>query len=282
MRINPRYYAPLLITLVLLVGQLGYGILESYAKTLLAIASAIAAEVALSRLLRGRWPGLASAYITGISVGILVRSSLAWPYALDSVVSILSKYVLRLRDRHLWNPSNFGIVAMLLFNPNGVAVLSFQWGNSIWPMALIWTFGIAILGKLGRLHISFTYVLAFLALAALRARLTGIPLAAAVGPITGPMYQLFIFFMITDPKTTVRTRRGQCLVAFLVAVAEMLLRLNQAIYAPFYALFMVGPAALGVEMLLDKRAAGMKIREKAIKFPDLRKAAGPVPESGSD
>jgi Na+-translocating ferredoxin:NAD+ oxidoreductase RnfD subunit len=67
------------------------------------------------------------------------------------------------------------------------------------------------------------------------------------------MYQLFIFFMITDPKTTVRSKRGQILVAFLVAVVETLLRFDQSVYAPFYALFIVGPAALLVEMWLNSR-----------------------------
>ena len=67
------------------------------------------------------------------------------------------------------------------------------------------------------------------------------------------MYQLFIFFMITDPKTTVGSKKGQCIVVFLVAFAEFLLRLHQVVYAPFYALFMVGPAAMLVEMWLDSR-----------------------------
>jgi hypothetical protein len=67
------------------------------------------------------------------------------------------------------------------------------------------------------------------------------------------MYQLFIFFMITDPKTTVRSRPMQCVVAASVAIVEMLLRLNEVVYAPFYALFMVGPAALLLEMWMDSR-----------------------------
>ena len=66
---------------------------------------------------------------------------------------------------------------------------------------------------------------------------------AEVAPITGPMYQLFIFFMITDPKTTVQTTWGQCVVAFLVALAEMMLRLHESDYAPLDALFLVGPSA---------------------------------------
>jgi hypothetical protein len=72
------------------------------------------------------------------------------------------------------------------------------------------------------------------------------------------MYQLFIFFMITDPKTTVRSRTGQCFVAFTIALVEFFIRLDSSIYAPLYALFWVGPAALLIEMWLDaprKRAA---------------------------
>jgi hypothetical protein len=81
--------------------------------------------------------------------------------------------------------------------------------------------------------------------------LTGLPWLATVAPITGPMYQLFIFFMVTDPKTTVRSRFWQCVVVFLVALVEMLMRLAEIIYAPFYALFVVGATAMVVEIWID-------------------------------
>jgi len=74
-----------------------------------------------------------------------------------------------------------------------------------------------------------------------------------VAPITGPMYQLFIFFMITDPKTTVRSFRGQCGVAFLVAAAEAAFRLTEFVHAPYYALFLVGPATNLIEIAADRR-----------------------------
>jgi hypothetical protein len=67
------------------------------------------------------------------------------------------------------------------------------------------------------------------------------------------MYQLFIFFMVTDPKTTVRAKSWQCVVVFLVAFAEMILRLNQILYAPFYALFIVGPIAMLIDIWIESR-----------------------------
>jgi hypothetical protein len=61
--------------------------------------------------------------------------------------------------------------------------------------------------------------------------------------------------MITDPKTTVRSKTGQCVVVFAVALLETVLRLYQSVYAPYYALFIVGPTALLIEMWLDSRRA---------------------------
>ncbi|HLI03817.1 MAG TPA: RnfABCDGE type electron transport complex subunit D [Terracidiphilus sp.] len=254
--LDNRYAPPVFITLILLAGQFSYGILESYERTLLAIGTSIATELVLGRIFFGKWPNVASAYITGISVGILVRSPAFWPFAVAAALAITSKYVLRCRNRHLWNPSNFGISTVLFLLPASTAMLSIQWGNNMASMVAIWALGSIIIWRLRRFHISATYAISFLILAVIRSRIIHEPWLAEVSPITGPEYQLFIFFMITDPKTTVRSKKGQCLVAFLVALLEMLFRLEQSIYAELYALFWVGPIAMLVEMWLDSRRAG--------------------------
>lgn len=251
--IDSRYVAPIFITCILLAGQLTFGILESYPRTLLAIGTSILAELVLGRMFFNKWPHPASSYISGISVGILLRSPAYWPYALCSLISITSKYVLRIKDRHVWNPSNFGVSAMLFLAPATVASLSIQWGNYLLPMVVIWILGFFIVWRVRRLHITATYVVSFFAFAFLRSFVLHDPWQAEVAPITGPMYQLFIFFMITDPKTTVRSKRAQCLVAFLIAVVETVLRFFQSVYAPFYALFIVGPIANAIEIWVDSR-----------------------------
>lgn len=253
--LDNRYVPPVFITLILLAGQLSYGILESYERTLLAIATAIGLELVLGRIFLGKWLNVASAYITGISVGILVRSPAFWPFVVAAALAITSKYVLRFRGRHLWNPSNFGISVVLFLLPASVSMLSIQWGNNMASMIVIWVLGSVIIWRLRRFHISATYVISFLILAVIRSWIIHEPWLSEVSPITGPEYQLFIFFMITDPKTTVRSKKGQCIVAFLVALLEMFFRLDQSIYAELYALFWVGPIAILVEMWLDSRRA---------------------------
>jgi len=119
-------------------------------------------------------------------------------------------------------------------------------------MLVIWALGLVIVWRVKRLHITLTYVLSFILFSWLRSIITGDSLFAELAPLTGPMYQLFIFFMITDPATTVKSRKGQMLVVFLVALVEFVLRLNELIYAPFYALFIVGPIAMVIDLQLNR------------------------------
>jgi hypothetical protein len=252
-RIDNRYLAPVLVTCILIGAHLSFGVLEGYSRTGTAIATAIVAELIMGRITYGMWPHPASAYVSGISVGMLIRSPFLWPYVLTSLISITSKYVLRVKDRHVWNPSNFGVSAVLFLAPATVSHLSIQWGNTLWPMIIIWTLGCVIVWRVGRLNITLTYVASFCFFSFVRSQITGNPWLSTVAPLTGPMYQLYVFFMITDPKTTVRSKVGQCAVVFIVAFVEMLFRLGEVVYAPFYALFLVGMPAMVIESWLDQR-----------------------------
>jgi len=252
--IDTRYIMPALITVILLVGQLSFGILESYPQTITAIGVSILFEIALSYYTRGTFPHLASAYISGISVGILTRSPEFWTFALCAAIATTSKYVIRVKGRHIWNPSNFAISMMLLIAPFAYSTLSIQWGNNIYAMLVIWTLGSIIIYRLGRFHITLTYVLSFVFFAFIRSFINDQPFLAELAPLTGPMYQLFIFFMITDPATTVRSsKKVQMFIAFMIAFAEMILRLSENVHAPYFALFIVGPIANLIEIWWNPR-----------------------------
>ena len=260
-RIDPRYLIAFLITLVLVAAQVRYHMLGSYDRLVVALGACMATEALLSWFDRGKVVNLLSAYISGISLTLLIKpqGGVLWWFALAGFLAIASKYVLQYRGNHLWNPTNFAIAALLLTAPDRVSVLSHQFGNDLTTNLVIWTFGLIIAARVGVIHITMTYVASFLLLNGARALALGQPLLPEIAPITGPMYQLFIFFMITDPKTTVRNRTAQCVVAFLIAFVEMILRLEQIVYAPFYALFLVGPAAFLIEMWWDSRRAVSKV-----------------------
>ncbi len=261
-KIKP-FLAPLLITCILAGGQYGYGILETNEQgvffglpgTAVAILVSIVFELIAVKFLTGKWPHLASSYITGISVGILVRSNEIVYYALCSLLSNSSKYALRVNNRHLWNPSNLGVSLLLFFVPRDVVPLSLQWGNHIWVPTIIMSLGAIILFTLGRLHITLTYVAAFSALSALRSVITGNEFITEIGVLTVPSYLLFMIFMITDPKTTTRTWPRQITVTIVVAVVETILRLCRETHAPYYALFIVFPIANLLEIWWEAQQA---------------------------
>jgi hypothetical protein len=245
-------FAPVLITLVLLAGHLSFGILDSYGRLLTAVGTAIVAELVFCRIFRGYWRNISSAYTSGISVGILIRSPFYWPYVLASLLTISSKYILTYRGRHIWNPSNFGVCIILFFGSFGASVLSVQWGNNLWAMIVIWIIGSYSIYQIKRFHICATYVASFVTFSWVRSLVLDSPFLVEVAPLTGPMYQLFVFFMITDPKTTVSAKWGQYAVPFAIALVGMFLRFGKFIYAPFYALFIVGPIAMLIELYSEE------------------------------
>jgi len=288
-RIDPRYLIAFLITLVLVAGQLRYHILGGYERLALALGVCMATEAILSWFDRGKIVNLQSAYISGISLTLLTKpqGGLLWPFALGGFLAIASKYVLRYRDSHLWNPTNFAICALLLCAPDRVSVLSHQFGNDLATNLLIWIFGLIIVTRVGVLHVTAAYALSFLVLGAVRAVALGEPVLPEIAPITGPMYQLFIFFMITDPRTVVKGRRKQVVVAILIAVTEMLIRLSVdkgvalptafSAAPPLLALAILGPIAKWIDLRRATQNSAPAIgRAVPAVPPAAERASGPV------
>ena len=265
-KIDPRYLISFLITLVLVVGQVRYHLLGGYDRLVIALAVCTGTEALLSWFDRGKVVNLLSAYISGISLTLLIKpqGSALWPFVIGGFIAIASKYVLRYRENHLWNPTNFAIATLLLVAPDRVSVLSHQFGNDVATNLVIWIFGLIIAARVGVLHITLTYVLSFLILNTARATLLGQPVLPEIAPITGPMYQLFVFFMITDPRTVVRGRQRQIMVAILIAIMETLIRFAADKGWPlptgfnaapaFYALATVGPIAKWLDLRRNAKA----------------------------
>lgn len=259
-KIDPRYLIAFLITLVLVAAQLRYHMVGGYDRLATALLMCMATEAVLSWFDRGRVVNLLSAYISGISLTLLIKPQGAalWPFVLGAFLAIASKYVLRYRENHLWNPTNFAITALLLAAPDRVSVLSHQFGNDLTTNLVIWIFGLIIAARVGVLHITLTYVASFLALGALRAVAFGQPVLPELAPITGPMYQLFVFFMITDPRTVVKGKRKQIFVAVLIAFMETVIRVadDRGVLLPtafsaapaFLALATIGPVAKWLDL----------------------------------
>ncbi len=265
-RIDARWYSSTLLTTFLVLGQWRFQILgDSYLPWACALGTAVVTELALGRLVARKWVNLLSAYISGNSVAILLKPAghLLWPFVVCAFLSIASKYVLAWRGKHLWNPTNFGVCALLVMSSAVVSILSHQWGNERWTVAVLWVLGGLTVYRAKVWHVTLAWFAAFVAFAALRAAvIDGGRFPSEFAPITGPMYTMFMFFMITDPRTIVRGRALQIAIAVTIAAVECVIRLLAewdvirsdnplAIAPPMFALFFVGPLALVLQMMLN-------------------------------
>jgi hypothetical protein len=240
---DPRLHLAAVIVTLQVLGQVAFDFRVSIAQILIALGTCAALEIAIA-FARQRvimWP--ASALITGNGVAFILRLpgtrhgdwwSLHgwWIYAATAAVGLLSKYVVRFGGSHVFNPSNIGLVLCFLILGSGRAEpLDFWWGPmSPWMVAalvIIVGGGLAILWRLRLLPLAIAFWLSFAAGIGVLAA-TGHAMTARwhVGPIAGgyfwwvlvtsPEILVFLFFMITDPKTIPASRSMR--IAYAVAV----------------------------------------------------------------
>src|SRR2546425_804351 len=114
-----RRWDPRLYQIGTLAGLLVYGMwwldLEVQPLTAVAIVASVLATQFLCMRLAGR-PQFdpRSALISGLSLCLLLRTGSTGLAMLAAVIAIASKFTLRVRDKHVFNPTNFALVAMLL------------------------------------------------------------------------------------------------------------------------------------------------------------------------
>ena len=181
-----------------------------------------------------------SAYITTLSLGILLSSNDWRVFAVASFWAIASKYLLRAGDRHFFNPSNFGIVAAVVLM-HGVATVApgSQWGGDYRVTVLIMVLGLTMMTRIKRLDLVLAWLGGYVVMSLLRMAVGQGGLIFALGPMSGAEFALFTFSMIPDPKTNPPTSGARIVWGLLIALIDGVLRLLEVRYSMFYALFVL-------------------------------------------
>ena len=251
---DPRLHVASVIITIHILGQVGLGFLVSIPQILAAIVTCAVIEVGLTfRQTRSFvWP--ASAMLTGSGVALILRvvgtppddhwTTYGW-YVFAGVagLALLTKYVIRYRGSHVFNPSNIGlVVAFVVLGSSRVEPLDFWWAPlNAWMIAayaVIITGGLLITRRLHLLALAATFWLALALGVGILAdsghcMTTNWAFAPVCGfdfwrvIVTSPEVLIFLFFMITDPKTVPAGRVGRVAFGFLVAVASTLLMAPQ-------------------------------------------------------
>lgn len=281
------------ITVLNIAGHFFLGFEQSWAHPLVALASAYLMELLLdfvdARLnhrpvrftggLQQRVDFLLSAHISGLACGMLLYANeRLWPVAFAAAVAIGSKALIRMKieggQRHLMNPSNFGItVTLLLFPWVGVAQ-PYMFTENLNPIG-DWIFPVILIGLGSFLNTNFTkrmpliaaWLGGFILQALIRHIVFGNALIPAWTSVTGIAFLLYTFYMVTDPATTPSSTRSQIVFGASVAAFYGLLVAVHAVFGLFFALTIVctgrGLIIYGARVY-QRFTASRSVREKSV------------------
>jgi hypothetical protein len=295
---DPRLHLAATITSLQVLGQVAFDFRLSIAQILVSLATCAVLEIGITMRQQHvlMWP--ASALLTGNGVAFILRVpgtehgdwwSLRgwWIFAGTAAVSLLSKYVIKWRGNHVFNPSNFGLVlCFLILGRTRAEPLDFWWGPMSWWMALalaiILIGGFVILSRLHLLRIALVFWAAFaVGIGGLAA--SGHEMIARwhLGPVTGshfwwvlvtsPEVMVFLFFMITDPKTAPRDPRARIAYALTLGLlAPLLIAPTQTEWASKVALLsslFIVCAAMPVLAYVPRRRLVLAVAAAAVVYP---------------
>jgi len=252
---DPRLHLAGVIITIHVLGQTALGFRVSVPQIVISILICAAIEV-IWTFLRTRhivWP--ASAMLTGSGVALILRlvgmerdDHWSWEgwhiFAAVAGLSLLTKYLIRYRGSHVFNPSNVGLVAaFLVLGSEVIEPLDFWWAPlDFWMAAaylVILVGGLLITRRLRLLTMAAAFWLTLVAGIGVLA-ISGHCMTAAwaLQPVCGtsfwwviassPEVLIFLFFMITDPKTIPEGEAARVTFAVSLALVCTLLIAPQA------------------------------------------------------
>src|SRR5229473_4501576 len=213
---DPRLVQIGALTILLVYGMAGLRIDVTPWRALLIVTVALATQWICTRLWRLPRFDPRSALISALSLSLLLRSDSVLLLAAGAVLAVGSKFLLRVRDKHVFNPTNIAIVLLLLATDR-VWVSPGQWGNAAFFGFLMACVGILVVNRAARSDVTYAFLIAYASLLTARSLYLGEPMTIPIHRLENGALLLFAFFMISDPKTTPDSRAGRILFATLVA-----------------------------------------------------------------
>ena len=220
---DPRLYQIAILSCLLIygVGWLHFDV--SVGRIGLTLATCLASQYLCTRLWALPRFDLRSPLISGLSLCLLLRTGLPALAVATASVTVVSKFLLRVDGRHLFNPTNLGLVVMMLVTGQ-VWVSPGQWGNMAFFAFLLAGLGGLVIHRAARSDVTYAFLGIYALLIVGWAVWLGDPLAIPLHHLRSGALLLFAFFMISDPKTTPDSRAGRVLFAGLVALGAVLVQ----------------------------------------------------------
>lgn len=214
---DARLYQITVLSALLAYGMWRLDFEVSPAQSAVSLGGVLLVQWLCTRLVRSPRFEWRSALISGLSLCLLCRTNSLWLAAATAIITIASKFTLRWRGKHLFNPTNFGLMTMMLATGGHVWVSPGQWGNVAFFAFLMACLGGLVVMRARRADVALAFIACWSALLIGRSLYLGEPLTIPLHRLQNGALLLFTFFMISDPRTTPDSRAGRLAFAAMVA-----------------------------------------------------------------
>ncbi len=248
---DPRLYQILVLTSLFVYGVVRLDLEVKALQAAALLATVLVTQYACTRLWHLPAFDPKSALISGLSLCLLLRTNLLLLGIAAAVATIAGKFLLHWRGKHVFNPTNFGIVAMMLATGGKVWVSPGQWGSVAVFAFLVACLGGLVVNRAARSDVTYAFLASYLGVVFGRALWLGQPMTIPLHQLASGAFLIFTFFMISDPRTTPDSRAGRILFALLVALGAGFVHF--VLYRPnglILSLFFLSPAVPLIDALL--------------------------------
>jgi Na+-translocating ferredoxin:NAD+ oxidoreductase RnfD subunit len=230
---DPRVLQIFILTIFTLLGQTYLRFQVTPLQIIVTLGTCIVLEWGFAYAKKGKFIVPKSAMITGLSIALLLRADTIIPFLLASIIAMSTKHWLQYKGGHIFNPSNIGIVVIAVLFPITVATAPLQWGFFLALLFVVATAGTYLVYKVGRFPTILSFLGGFLAAGWLRNLIWDISFNTIFNEFMWGGLLIFTFYMITDPKTSPNTVRGQIYfggATALLGQAMIQLEVNSALF----------------------------------------------------
>ena len=277
-RVDPRYYQIAVLSSLLVFGMAMLGFDIGPFNAACVFVTALGAQYVAGTLTGVDRFDPMSPLITSLSLTLLLRADAWYLFALAAGVAIGSKFLVRVRGKHIFNPANAGIVAALAVSDHAW-ISSGQWGSAAIGAFALSCLGFLVLTRARRAETTLSFLAGYACLVFGRALWLGDPLAIPLHQLQNGALLLFAFFMISDPKTSPDSQPGRVVYGMLVASVTFVIQFVFFVPgAPVLALVLCAPAVLLIDTLrAGRRYDWQPSRPRAARAPAGHRPAANIP-----
>ena len=185
--------------------------IEAVLPTIAAVLIAGGLDTAIKSHKKGTFYLSKSGIISGLFIGMLMTPNVP-AVVITAAIAILSKHIIKIKNRHIFNPANFGLMIA------GLIGFSSSWWGS-YTLVPVVIFGAFILYRIPKLKTVISFLIAYAFSTAL---LFG-SIQSFVPLIVNSTILFFAFFMLTEHKTSSFTTKGQIVYGVSTGVLSALL-----------------------------------------------------------